>query len=151
MPPGEAIADVADVPREGSLLFAIEPTDGGEPREAVLVRSDADAEDEGALTDGGEAIRAWENYCQHWTDVRLDRGDGAATRDGELVCQKHGATFRSGDGVCTFGPCEGAVLADVAVAVADGTVYLTDENYAFAGLGEADVERDRSSDRALGF
>jgi len=62
-------------------------------------------------------------YCPHWTDVRLDRGSDATTRDGEFVCEKHGATFRTTDGECTHGPCEGATLDAVDVTVADGGVY----------------------------
>lgn len=123
------IAPLADVPADGTLLFRVR--EGFDEVEVVLVR----------LTDG---VAAWKNYCQHWTDVRLDRGSGALVREGELVCQKHAATFETDTGYCTFGPCEGAALDGVDVAVHDGEVYLTDEAYEFAGLGP-DPDRDLST------
>lgn len=130
------IADLDDVPTDSTLLFTIR--DGFDEREAVLTR-----------TDDGE-VSAFENYCQHWTDVRLDRGGGADKRDGELVCGKHGALFEADTGLCTYGPCEGAVLQRVEVAVADGGVYLADDGYEFVEVGSS-MEYDLSSDRSLGF
>lgn len=91
-----------------------------------------------------------DSLCQHWTDVRLDKGSGASKRDGELVCGKHGALFEADTGTCTYGPCEGAVLQDIEVAVADGGVYLADGDYEFVRVGSA-IEHDLSSDRSLGF
>lgn len=52
-------------------------------------------------------------------------------RDGEIVCTNHGAFFESDTGLCTLGPCEGAVLTEVSVAVEDGDAYLTDDEYEF--------------------
>ena len=130
------IADLDEVPADSTLLFTVR--DGFDEREAVLTR-----------TDGGE-VAAYENYCPHWTDVRLDKGSGASKRDGELVCGKHGALFEADSGVCTYGPCEGAVLADIEVAVADGGVYLADDDYEFVQVGSG-IEHDLSSDRSLGF
>ena len=72
------IAAVEDVPDDGSLLFTVR--EGFDKSEAILV----------ALADG---IVAFENYCPHWRDVRLDKGSGATVREDELVCEKHGATF----------------------------------------------------------
>ncbi|UPV99111.1 Rieske 2Fe-2S domain-containing protein [Halorussus gelatinilyticus] len=131
-----AISDVTEVPADSTLLFTVR--DGLDEREAILTRNS-----EGEVT-------AFENYCQHWTDVRLDRGSGATKRDGELVCGKHGALFEADSGCCTYGPCEGAVLEEVAVAVENGTVYLTDDDYEFVELGST-KEYDLSSNRSLGF
>jgi nitrite reductase/ring-hydroxylating ferredoxin subunit len=117
------IAPLSDVPEDGTLLFTVR--EGFDEREVVLVR----------LADG---VAAWENYCQHWTDVRFDKGSGGMVRNGELVCQKHGATFETDTGYCDFGPCEGAYLDRVAVAVHDGDVYLTDEDYEFDSLGPSE-------------
>jgi nitrite reductase/ring-hydroxylating ferredoxin subunit len=130
-----------EVPEEGTLLVTLRDDDG--EREAILTR----------LSDG--SIAAFENYCMHWTDVRLDRGEGAPVRNGELVCAKHGATFERDSGYCNFGPCEGAYLQTVEVAVENGSVYLVDDEYEFVRVGEAesdDVEDLSSSpgDR-LGF
>lgn len=125
-----------DVPDEGTVLFTVSAE--AEKREAILTR----------LGDG--TIVAFANYCPHWTDVRLDKGSGAAVRNGELVCQKHGATFERDSGVCNFGPCEGAVLETIDVAAENGAVLLTDDEYAFENLGAAQ-EYDRSSGNQIGF
>ena len=142
--PGDAIAPAADVPTDGTLLFTMRARDGngsagGDVVEVVLSRRADDDE-----------VVAYRNYCKHWTDVRLDTGSGAAVRDGELVCQRHGATFDREDGVCTFGPCEGAVLDAVDVAVADGTVHLVAADFEFVSLG-GDESRDLSSGSRIGF
>jgi nitrite reductase/ring-hydroxylating ferredoxin subunit len=134
--PADAIAPVADVPVDGTLLFTMRARDGnGGGDDAVEVVLSRREDDE---------VVAYRNYCKHWTDVRLDKGSGAAVRDDELVCERHGATFDREDGVCTFGPCEGAVLDGVDVDVADGTVHLAEEAFEFASLG-GDESRDLSS------
>ena len=116
------IAAVEDVPPDSTYLFRVRDVEADEEREAVLVRLDG-------------RVRGWLNYCQHMTHVPLDKGDGAAMRDDEIVCRNHGAMFEADSGRCTFGPCEGAYLDDVAVAVEDGTVHLTDDDYEYAGPG----------------
>ncbi|MFB6168473.1 MAG: Rieske (2Fe-2S) protein [Haloferacaceae archaeon] len=139
---GDAIAPVADVPTDGTLLFTMRACDGDAEGdgtiEVVLSRRDDDE------------VVAYRNYCKHWTDVRLDTGSGAAVRDDELVCQRHGATFDREDGVCTYGPCEGAVLDRVAVRVVDGTVHLADDGVEFLSRG-GDEGRDLSSGSRIGF
>jgi len=129
------IAAVEDVPEDGSLLFTVR--EGFDKSEAILV----------ALADG---IVAFENYCPHWRDVRLDKGSGATLREDELVCEKHGATFERDSGACTFGPCEGAVLDTLDVTVADGDVYLTDDDYEFENRGPSG-DHDLSSGGRIGF
>lgn len=144
------ICDVEEVPDEGTLLFTMR--DGFDEVEAFLVRTD-------------EGIEAYTNYCQHWTDVRLDKGSGAAVRDGEILCQKHGATFRADTGECTFGPCEGAFLESVEVEIHDGEerspsgnrtqsgdagVYLAADGYEFDHLGRA-TDVDLSSGSRIDF
>ena len=84
-------------------------------------------------TDDG--VAGWLNYCRHLLDVRLDKGSGAPMRDGELVCANHGAYFESDTGFCNFGPCEGAYLSEVDLAVEDEMVRLTDDDYEFVGRG----------------
>ena len=134
MEPGRRVADLEAVPEDSTLLFTVR--EGFDEREVLLVR----------LADG---VAAWRNFCPHWTDVRLDKGSGAEFREGELVCTRHGATFEPGSGECTFGPCEGAVLEEVDVAVEDGAVYLTDDDSEFDHLGPKS-DRDLSSGR-IGF
>jgi nitrite reductase/ring-hydroxylating ferredoxin subunit len=120
------ITDVEDVPDDGTLLVTLRDEDDDQ-REAILTE----------LSDG--TVVAWLNYCQHWTDVRLDTGDGAPMRGGEITCRRHAATFDRESGRCTFGPCEGAFLNEVAVAVEDGAVYLTDDEYTLDSLGPAEA------------
>lgn len=135
------IAPVEDLPEEGTFLVTLRDRDDEEEVEAILLR-----------TDGG--VVAWLNYCQHWTDVRLDRGSGATVRNGEILCTKHGATFETESGYCDFGPCEGAYLTEVEVAVVDGHVSLTDESYEFVETGATNgdpIEDLSSSGDRLGF
>jgi nitrite reductase/ring-hydroxylating ferredoxin subunit len=129
------ITTVDEIPETGSFLFTVR--DGFDTEEAILVR----------LSDG---VVAFENYCPHWRDIRLDKGSGATRRGGELVCEKHGATFESDTGHCTYGPCEGAVLEEVEVTTADGAVYLTDDRYEFEKQGPSG-DHDLSSGGRIGF
>lgn len=120
--------ELDDVPRDGTVVVTVETPDG-DVDELVLVRVD-------------DGVRAYVNRCQHWTDVRLDDGDGAYLRNGEMVCEKHGAMFRVSDGECTVGPCEGATLPSVSTSV-DGDVVSLGDGYTVLGLGSAeDRERD---------
>jgi nitrite reductase/ring-hydroxylating ferredoxin subunit len=129
------IASLDEVPADSSLLFTIR--DGFDTEEAILL----------TLSDGVVALK---NYCPHWTDVRLDSGSGATVRDDELVCTKHGATFERATGDCTHGPCEGATIDEVEVAVHDGAVYLTDDDYEFENVGPSG-DHDLSSRGRIGF
>jgi nitrite reductase/ring-hydroxylating ferredoxin subunit len=135
MDEGSRIAAVDEIPADSSLLFTVR--DGFDTEEAILLR----------VADG---VVALQNYCPHWTDVRLDSGSGATVRDDELVCEKHGATFETATGDCTYGPCEGATIEQLDIAVRDGQVFLTDEDFKFDSLGP-DGDRDLSSRGRIGF
>jgi len=135
MDEGSRIAAVDEIPAGSSLLFTVR--DGFDTEEAILLR----------VADG---VVALQNYCPHWTDVRLDSGSGATLRDDELVCEKHGATFETATGDCTYGPCEGATIEQLDVAVRDGEVFLADDDYEFVSLGP-DGDRDLSSRGRIGF
>ena len=128
------ITDVSDVPVGSTYVFALCDTGSDEEKEAILVRDN-------------ESVRSWLNYCQHFTHIKLDKGAGAEMRDGEIICTNHGAYFESDSGYCNFGPCEGAYLNDVEVTVADGSVYLTDDDYEFVKQGPIadDEEMDLNS------
>jgi len=132
------VADAADVSEGETLLFTLRDADG-ELAEAFCTR----------LSDG--TVVAYRNYCQHWTDVRLDKGDGARVTNGEVWCQKHGATFQLDTGYCDFGPCEGSVMEDVGVTVADGGVYVDDEEYGFEHLGPSGVDEGDGGDSRIDF
>lgn len=126
------VVSLDEVPADGTFLFTVRGDDG--LTEVVLVRLD-------------EGVAAYKNYCQHWTDVRLDKGSGALVRNGEIVCQKHAATFETGSGYCNFGPCEGSYLDTVDVEVRDGVVILTDDGYAFEHVGPSGEEPASSGSR----
>ena len=134
---GDANAIVAReaVPDDGTLLFTADHD--GDRVEGILLQ----------LADG---VVAFENYCQHWRDVRLDDGEGATMRNGEIVCEKHGAYFEVDSGYCNFGPCEGGTLAEIAVTVENGTVVLTDDRYSAPRLGPAERAGGDSGSR-IGF
>lgn len=124
----ERITSVDEVPEDGTVVFRVRngieeaPVD-----EAILTRDDG-------------AVHAWINRCQHWTDVRLDDGDGATVRNGEIICEKHGAYFETDTGYCNYGPCEGSRLPRVEVETEDGEVYLVDNDYGFVGFGPLDKD-----------
>jgi len=137
----ERITDVTGVPEESTLLITVSERESGDRREVMLVRD-------------GDDVRAWFNYCQHWRDVNLDKGDGAMIRDGELVCSRHGATFEKTDGECTFGPCEGAVLDELEIRTTADGVFLDDDGYEFVHVGpaeEEDDDLDLSTESRIGF
>ncbi len=121
MTDGEQIVDADEVPEGSTVVFRVRDDDG-EESEAILLR-------------GEDGVIAWRNYCQHMTHIKLDKGSGAAMRDGEVVCTNHGAMFDADTGECTFGPCEGAYLNAVEISVADGEVRLVDPEYEFVGVG----------------
>ncbi|WP_380675009.1 Rieske (2Fe-2S) protein [Salinigranum sp. GCM10025319] len=126
------VASLDEVPADGTLLFTVRGDDG--LAEVILTRLNGD-------------VAAYRNYCQHWTDVRLDKGSGALVRNDEIVCQKHAATFEVDSGYCNFGPCEGSYLDSVAVEVEDGAVFLADDDYVFERLGPSGESQESSGSR----
>lgn len=128
MTDGSEITPVDAVPDNGSYLFTVR-SPRGESEEAILVRCE-----------GG--VEAWLNFCQHETDQRLDRGRGAAIRDGEIICPKHGSMFDSCSGHCDNGKAAGSTLVAVDVTVEDETVYLTDRGYTYAHDGGIEDDDD---------
>lgn len=78
------------------------------------------------LRDGEEA-RAWINVCPH-AGRRLDWAPGQfLISRGTLICAVHGASFRTGDGLCVGGPCRGQSLRAVPVRVERGVVWLASD------------------------
>lgn len=76
----------------------------------------------------GGRIYAYENRCPHtgapldWVPNRFLSADGAL-----IQCANHDARFRIEDGLCVAGPCAGASLTPVPVAVIDGRLVLGGE------------------------
>jgi len=101
---------VAEVPESGlAFTFPSGPfTEGG-----ILIRT-------------GTGVRAWLNRCRHLS-VPLDHDAPGEFLTGDrrhLVCGKHGALYRPEDGLCVAGPCRGASLRPLRVAVWQGKVCL---------------------------
>jgi nitrite reductase/ring-hydroxylating ferredoxin subunit len=139
----QRITALESVPAESTFLFRV-ADELGDEREAILVTDGTESPDEGN-------VACWLNYCQHFTHIKLDKGDGAPMRDGEVICANHGAYFDADSGECTFGPCEGAYLTDLEVTVDDGDVYLVDDEYEFVGPGPIDDGGDLTSTSNVEF
>ncbi|KAB1192242.1 Rieske 2Fe-2S domain-containing protein [Haloferax sp. MBLA0076] len=134
----ERICGVDDVPEDTTFLFRVRDDDG-EEREAILVRDDGD-------------ITGWLNYCMHLTHIKLDKGSGAEMRNGEIICENHGAYFEADSGYCNYGPCEGAVLDDIDLTIDGDHVFLSDDDFSFEGTGAIETDpADRSSKSNVEF
>ena len=144
------VAALDEVPEDSTLLVTLRPVDPDSVTEDegdVGADDDGDAEAEAILLRLDGDVSAFRNYCQHWTDVRLDKDDGAFVRNGEVFCQKHGATFEGDTGYCNFGPCEGAVLERVDVTIDGDAVYLADDAYEFVRRGPSKRDDDGGDSR----
>ncbi len=73
----------------------------------------------------GMTVYAYINSCPHTgAPLNWDR-DRFLTRDGDMIqCTLHGALFRIGDGLCTWGPCLHQRLTAVPIVIRDGMVIL---------------------------
>ncbi|PSQ47542.1 (2Fe-2S)-binding protein [Halobacteriales archaeon SW_6_65_15] len=129
------LTTVETVREVGSWLFTVRD-EYGEPDEVILVPCEDDEKDE---------IEAWVNRCTHEAQ-RLDRGFGAAMRDGQIICPKHGSMFDSCSGYCDNGEAADTTLVSVEIGVENGDVYLTDDDYDFAHEGS--IEDGNSSDES---
>jgi len=147
------LTTVAALPDDDSYLFTVSGPSGLE-EEVILVRTDAGVADDGtgAGDDGSESadrddtppVRAWKNFCMHEPDQAFDRGGdvGAAIREGQVICPRHGSLFDLDNGDCDNGPAAGQSMVEVTVTVTDGTVYLTDDNLTFEHEGGLDDDDD---------
>lgn len=74
---------------------------------------------------GKDSYFGYVNICPHektWLNIR---DGGFLNPDGTFLrCSRHGALFEIGTGRCVAGPCEGANLEPVALAVIDGDVCV---------------------------
>lgn len=138
MTEGTRIAPVEAVPENGSYLFSVEDAFTNE-REAILVPCEDDP-----------GVEAWLNDCPHEAQ-RLDTGRGAAMRDGEIICPKHGSLFDACEGDCDNGPAAGSSLRPVEIAVEDGEVFLVDDSYSYLQDGGLDDDEGPDSTSHLSF
>ncbi|MEQ9813328.1 MAG: Rieske 2Fe-2S domain-containing protein [Azospirillaceae bacterium] len=108
-----------------AALFRLAGIPDGTARGAVL--GEGTARLEVLVHRSGNTVRAYENRCPHlgtpldWVPDRFMSADGR-----HLQCATHGAIFRIADGFCLAGPCAGARLRALTVAVRDGWVCLAD-------------------------
>ena len=121
------LTDVETVQSEGAWLFTVR-TDRGD-KEVMLLPCE-------------EGVEAWVNRCTH-QDQRLYReGVGVVTRDGGVVCPKHGSVFDACTGGCGNGPAAETTLLTVDITVESGQVYLTDDDARFLHDGGTDDDGD---------
>lgn len=136
------LTTVETVREERSWLFTVRDQ-YGEADDVLLVPCE-DGTDDAAEASETAPVEAWVNRCTHEAQ-RLDRGFGAAMRDGQIICPKHGSMFDSCSGYCDNGEAADTTLVSVEVAVEDGDVYLTDGSYTFAyegGIKDTEGEDD---------
>ena len=129
------LTTVDEVREAGSWLFTIRD-EYDELDEVLLVPCDEDGE---------SGVQAWMNRCTHEAQ-RLDRGFGAAMRDGNVVCPKHGSMFDTCSGHCDNGEAAGTTLPAVDVVVELGNVYLVDDDVAFSHEGSIEDGDDGDDD-----
>lgn len=105
-----------------SLAHVEQIEDGGFHEVEAVVDGDAESL---ILYRDGAVVRAWLNVCPH-AGRRLDWAPGKflKSKDGQLVCAVHGATFELAGGECVAGPCRGASLGPVDIELRDGQVFL---------------------------
>jgi len=131
------LTSVETVREEGSWLFTARNA-RGEDTEVVLVPCD-----------GGERpVEAWVNDCTHERQRLHREGVGVVTRDGGIVCPKHGSVFDACSGYCDNGEAADTTLLSVAIEVEDGQVYLTDDDVTYLGPGPADDDDDDDGPRS---
>ncbi|QLK27201.1 Rieske (2Fe-2S) protein [Natrinema zhouii] len=166
------LTTVETVHENRSWLFTIRDQ-YGEPDEAILVPCEDSVEhgstsSRSAVDDTGrrgapsepsvadapdDGVEAWINRCTHEAQ-RLDTGRGAAMRDGQIICPKHGSMFDSCSGYCDNGEAADTTLPAVEISVDDGVVYLTDGHVTFAhegGINEGDDDGGPASTSHIGF
>ena len=68
--------------------------------------------------------------CAH-AGLRLNgqSRDFFGARSFELVCRSHGAIYDALSGVCTFGPCKGYSLIELAVSEKGGWIHYEEKSY----------------------
>ena len=138
------LTTVEEIREERSWLFTA-CDQYGEPEEILLVPCKDGSENADNETDDEPGVEAWVNRCTHEAQ-KLDRGFGAAMRDGRIVCPKHGSMFDSCSGYCDNGEAADTTLVSVEIGVENGDVYLTDDDYDFSHEGSIDDGPDQNAE-----
>ena len=72
-------------------------------------------------------VYAYQNNCPHrGTELDWQPGEVFDETGLYLICATHGAVFKPETGLCIGGPCRGAHLTQISVAVDHGQVILQD-------------------------
>jgi len=86
--------------------------EGGWPLEIFVVRK-------------GEEVFGYLNRCPHAGHALNWQPDGFLTKERDLIlCQSHGARFTIAEGLCVLGPCPGASLRPIELALREGDVFV---------------------------
>lgn len=111
---------LADVPAEAG------PPEPGPAEDGLgIVFRDGDRLQRYFVLRAGGALYAYANECPHkgmpldWQPNRFLGRDRS-----HILCTSHGARFRIEDGYCFHGPCIGARLRPIPIAVEDGHVVF---------------------------
>ena len=109
--------DLAGVDELSSGQTKLVPFDGKAPyRSIILVKT-------------VESFRAYWNICKH-VSIPLDGGVGILPLvKNKLVCQTHGASYRSEDGLCVNGPCKDESLDAIDIKICDERVVALITNF----------------------
>lgn len=89
--------------RDGGLAHKLPVTQGSDPATAFFIRY-------------GGRVYGYLNRCPHMGS-ELDWENSVFTRAGDqLMCARHGATFKPDTGECTGGPCKPSKLLSLRVS-----------------------------------
>ncbi len=73
----------------------------------------------------GDCVTAYVNRCPHF-QIPLDHLTNVTLFGEFVLCSHHYAAFRIADGNCVEGPCEGASLTPMPVAVVAGRIRIVE-------------------------
>jgi nitrite reductase/ring-hydroxylating ferredoxin subunit len=125
------ITSVADVREDGYLFTVLDAH--GEETEVFLTPCDGSEK---------PPVRAWINNCTHERQRLYREEIGVVTRDGGVVCPKHGSIFDRCSGYCDNGEAAKTTLPSVEIEVENDQVYLTDDDMRFLHDGPSDDDDD---------
>ena len=113
-----AVCHLADIPNRRARAFTLlRETElsgpRGEPFHIVILRWD-------------RKIHGYVNRCpHHGTMLDWERDQFFDSTGTRLMCGKHGAEFAIDSGTCISGPCAGAQLEPIRLAILDGDICIT--------------------------
>lgn len=111
------VAQLGELPAGTATLVRLKADKFGRPRSAIVV------------CDTTHKVHAYLNECRH-LPIPLDAGSGEVwnVERTHLLCSTHGAMYRPDDGYCVTGPCAGASLFRLDVAIEGTDVFVVDDD-----------------------